>query len=290
MLYGAKFVLRYALGLDPAGRNLAVFPDDTFIVSYPRSGNTWTRFLLGNLMHPEEPATFLNIERMVPDAEAQSNRYLKTIPRPRFIKTHEYFDHRYPNVIYIVRDPRDVVISYYHFQRKYGHITDNHPLEDYVNDFVEGRVSRNWGNWGENVGSWIGARLGSLRFLLLRYEDLVSQPTTELERLCQFFAIKPEPVLLEQTIERSSAQQMMKLEKKQGEQWISTKGKRTDIPFVRSGSSGGWRTTLRPESIAAIESAWGDLMLRLGYQLSRTTEQALAPSHEEFTGLERGQS
>src|SRR5436309_14565785 len=98
MIWGLKRVIKYALGTDVAGRNLAVFPDDTFIVSYPRSGNTWTRFLLANLLHPAEPATFLIIERMVPDAEAQSNRCLKNVSRRRFIKTHEYFQHRDDNV------------------------------------------------------------------------------------------------------------------------------------------------------------------------------------------------
>jgi hypothetical protein len=291
MLYGAKFLVRYALGLDPAGRNLAVFPDDTFIVSYPRSGNTWTRFLLANLLHPAEPATFLNIESTVPDAEAQSNQYLKKIARPRYIKTHEYFDHRYARVIYIVRDPRDVVISYFHFQRKYGHISDNCALDDYVGSFVAGRVSGDWGSWGEHVGSWTGARMDSPRFLLVRYEDLESQPAAELKNICDFLGIKPEAALLSQTIERSSAQKMKELEKKQGEHWVSTKGKRADIPFIGSASSGKWRTTLPPASVAAIETAWGDLMLRLGYQLSSDRERTIAASREEVgANLTRGRS
>src|SRR5437660_7753546 len=102
---------RVFLGLHHPGRNLDVFDDDVFVVSYPRSGNTWTRFLIANLLHPEEPATFLNIGRLVPDAEVQSSRYMRGIPSPRVIKSHTYFDPRYPRVIYIVRDPRDVAPS-----------------------------------------------------------------------------------------------------------------------------------------------------------------------------------
>lgn len=74
MIYGIKRVGRYLLGIDIAGRSLAVHPDDTFIVSYPRSGNTWTRFLVANLIHPDQAATFANIERIIPDVEAQSSR------------------------------------------------------------------------------------------------------------------------------------------------------------------------------------------------------------------------
>src|SRR5690349_20108666 len=96
MKYGLKRTIPYVRGTDVAGRSQTVYPDDTFIVSYPRSGNTWTRFLVGNLVRPDERATFANIERLVPGAEAQSSRYLKRVPRPRVIKCHQYFDHRYP--------------------------------------------------------------------------------------------------------------------------------------------------------------------------------------------------
>src|SRR5947208_15984533 len=98
MIWGLKRIVRYALGTDVADRNLAVYPDDTFIVSYPRSGNTWTRFLIANLAFPAENVTFTNIERLVPDTSSQSNRALKRTPRPRIIKSHPYFDPRYPKV------------------------------------------------------------------------------------------------------------------------------------------------------------------------------------------------
>ena len=41
--------VRRALGLDPPGKSLQILPDDVFLVSFPKSGNTWTRFLLANL-------------------------------------------------------------------------------------------------------------------------------------------------------------------------------------------------------------------------------------------------
>ncbi len=63
MMNSVKKLLKNAFGLDIAESRLAVRPDDTFIVSYPRSGNTWTRFLIANLLHPQEPVTFANIER-----------------------------------------------------------------------------------------------------------------------------------------------------------------------------------------------------------------------------------
>jgi hypothetical protein len=106
VLYGVKYVASYLLGTDVGGHNFKVFPDDTFIASFPRSGNTWTRFLIANLMHTDRQVTFANIESMIPDSTALSSRAMKRVPRPRLVKTHEYFDPRYPKVIYLVREPQ----------------------------------------------------------------------------------------------------------------------------------------------------------------------------------------
>ena len=62
MLFGIKSVFKYLSGRDIADRNVAVYADDTFLVSYPRSGNTWTRFLIANLLHPEVEVGFANID------------------------------------------------------------------------------------------------------------------------------------------------------------------------------------------------------------------------------------
>jgi hypothetical protein len=86
MLYRIKKVVKYVLGVDIAGRSLAVRPDDTFLVCYPRSGSTWTRFLIANLIHPGKAVTFANIEELIPDCEAHSSRYLKRLRGRRMIK------------------------------------------------------------------------------------------------------------------------------------------------------------------------------------------------------------
>ena len=267
MIYGIKTVVSYILGTDRAERDFAVYPDDTFVVSYPRSGNTWTRFLIANLVYPEKNVGFANIEKLIPDTSSQSNRALKSTPRPRIIKSHEYFDHRYRKVIYIVRDPRDVALSYYDFQRKYMQIDDAYPLEQYVEDFVQGRlISIDWGTWAENVSSWIYTRGKSTNFLLLRYEDMMKDTTRELTRIAQFFGIEATPTRLQEVIDRSSAERMRELEKLEADRWIATKNRRKDIPFVRVAKAGGWRTSLPVKSVEQIENAWGDLMITLGYE------------------------
>jgi hypothetical protein len=264
VLYGIKFVTSYLLGTDIAGRDLKVFPDDTFIASYPRSGNTWTRFLIANLVHPEHPVTFANIETIIPDATALSSRELKRIPRPRLIKTHEYFEPRYRRVIYLVRDPRDVALSLYNFRRKYGSVDDSYPIEQYVAErFLPGDLDI---PWGEHVGSWLGTRMNQPGFLLVRYEDLLQDPPRELCRLASFLGIAASTEMLSQAIERSSANRLRALEKAEHEAWVTTKGKRVDVPFIAEAVAGAWKQKLPEASVAVIESSWGHLMNSLGYE------------------------
>jgi hypothetical protein len=140
-----------------------------------------------------------------------------------------------------------------------------------VSDFVAGRLSSfDWGTWGENVSSWFYTRNGRPEFLLLRYEDMQADAARELGKVAHFLGIDATRDRLEAAVERSSADRMRKLETTEGGQWVTTKNKRSDIPFVRTASSGLWKDKLPASSIAEIESAWGHLMQELGYQLTTT--------------------
>jgi hypothetical protein len=262
LIRGAK----RALGLHHPGRNLDVLPDDVFILSFPKSGNTWTRFLIANLIYPETPADFSNINRLIPDPEAMSKRDLAKMPRPRIIKSHQYFDPRYPRIIFIVRDPRDTLLSTYHFQRKRRLIDDHYPLKEYAGQFIAGKTSP-YGSWGDNVASWLVTRQGRPGFLLLRYEDMLDDAARELNKVAAFLQIPPDAERIATAVRRSTADEMRKLEKSQAHLWSTTKSTRQDVPFVRAAKAGGWRTELPEEAALQLEAAWGHLMAHLGYEL-----------------------
>jgi hypothetical protein len=274
---------KYFFGLHPPGRNLHVFPDDVFLVSYPKSGNTWTRFLIANLVYPEKNPDFSNINDLVPDPEAMAKRDLERASRPRLLKSHQYFDPRYPKVVYIVRDPRDVVLSEYHFDIKRRAIPDDFPVPEFVARFVRGEVNHQSGTWFENAASWFYTRRRDPRFLLVKYESLQSQAMDEMERIANFLGISATPERLAFAIEQSSADRMRELEKKQAHLWSSTRETRKDKPFVRAAKSGGWKAELSESSLAQIESAWGGLMREIGYELSTSN---LVGARRVHSGLE----
>ena len=265
--------LKYLAGKDIAGRNLRCRHDDTFIVSYPKSGNTWVRFLIANLLHPQAPITFLEADRVIPSVDGRSRKYFQGMRSPRVIKSHYPFEPSYERIVYVVRDPRDVAVSQYHYQIKRRVLDEGHSIEDFVSRFVSGKVCP-YGSWGENVGSWMAARIHSPGFLWVRYEDLLARSEMELRRIASHLGENASPELLAQTITRSSADRMRKLERQQGSEWASTKNTRSDRLFVRAASAGGWSAELPEASVAAIEAAWAPLMEWLNYDLVSRSKPA----------------
>lgn len=253
--------------ISPAGRRLTVFPDDIFIVSYPRSGNTWARFLLGNLLYPELPIAFTNIESVVPEIYFLPDKKLSQMPRPRMLKSHEYFDPRYKRVIYFVRDPRDVAVSMYHYSLKRRNISDSTSMDDFIPRFVNGEFFVDFGTWQEHVQSWLATCRGKSGFLWIKYEEMLAQPGRELSRIASVMGIKTTAEQISRAVDMSSAHQMRSLEREQSKNWRLTSSTRQDIPFVREAKSGGWKTKLSPTALATIERAWGGTMKELGYEL-----------------------
>jgi hypothetical protein len=260
--------VRRALGLLPPGWSLTILPDDVFLVSFPKSGNTWTRFLVGNLISPDQPATFSNIPVLVPDPLGTPTRVFDRMQRPRIIKSHECFDPRYPRVIYIVRDPRDVVVSQYHYHRKIREIADDMPIEAFVEKFLAGKT---WtcGSWGQHVVTWLGTSEGNPEFLMLRYEDILEDASRELRKVVAFLALQTSATQIAMAVERSTAVRMRQLEKSEGCDRMIGRESRRDIMFVRTAVSGGWRRDLPMPMVNKIEAAWGPVMKHLGYELAR---------------------
>jgi hypothetical protein len=261
--------VKRGLGLHRPAHSLLILPDDVFLVSFPKSGNTWTRFLIANLVHPDQPATFANIHRLIPDPYATTKREFDRMPRPRIIKSHECFDPRYPRVIYIIRDPRDVACSQYHYHRKLEKIDDNSPIDRFITRFLAGQTCPH-GSWAQNVVTWLSTRENDSRFLLLRYEDMVADTAHELQKVATFLGLNTTAEQMARAVDRSSALQMRKMELAQSDKCDLIKDSRRDLSFVRAASSGGWRSELPPSLVARIETAWGPLMQHLGYAL--TTE------------------
>lgn len=262
--YGIKHLLE----MDKPRHHLMIYPDDTFLVYFPGCGDSWTLFLIANLLQLDPRVTLLDVERLIPAIDGQTRRFFKAMPRPRVIRHHESFHPRYKNVIYIVRDPRDVLLSAYNSSLERTNSDGSYPFMSFVTEFVTGTRSP-VGSWGENVASWLATRGSAPRFLLLRYEDLLSETVRELEKVARFLGIHATSKHLAEAANRSSADNMRRLEQMQSIRRTPKTARKTESISFPS-PEGGWRTALPKAAVSEIESAWGPLMSALGYELCET--------------------
>ena len=261
---------RNALGYGPASRLATVRSDDIFLVSYPRSGNTWLRFLVTNLIAPTFATDFVNIESRAPDIYLNSDRALLRLPKPRVLKSHEYFDPRYNRALYVVRDPRDVVSSYYRWHVRSGSIPVLYPGTRFLQRFLDGALDDPYGSWQTHVGSWLGARQQDPTFLLIRYEDMLSALNVLATRLCVFLELTRSDAEITSAVRCSARPRMQELEKTQKASSPLLRGKRTEIPFVGAANHeqplDKSDEYLRSESARRlIESRFERTMSELGY-------------------------
>jgi len=262
VIHRVAYGIKHILELDKPRHHLMVYADDTFVVSFPGSGDTWTVFLIANLLQLKPPVTLPDVERFIPAIDGQTRRFFRAMPRPRVIQHHESFDPQYKNVIYIVRDPRDMVVSAYNSTHEWTGADGGDGFMSFVTEFVTGEKS-DIGSWGEHVASWIATRGNAPRFLLLRYEDLVSETVRELDKVARFLGRQATAEHLAEAVKRSSVENKHRLEQAQS----AGAKKTTSFPLAKEG---GWRTTLPKAAVCEIESAWGPLMSTLGYELSET--------------------
>jgi len=226
---------------------------DVFICGYPKSGNTWVQNLMASLLFGLEPRYLTDrlVQEVVPDIH-QSHFYKRFFDTAYF-KTHHSCQSNYRRIVHLVRDPRDVAASYYHFDRARGQSVS---LEKKTEAVIE--------SWKTHTLSYLEST-GKKPIILLRYEDLLTQPEVEVRRLLQFCQLERSAEVQARAIEGNRFSRIASRERKFGmanPRWPSEKS------FFRKGQAGSYMETLRKEDVSAIESSLEDLMLELGYRES----------------------
>jgi estrone sulfotransferase len=241
-----------------ANRHRGLRPDDLFIASYPRSGNTWIRFVLADLATGSQ-ASFESIDRMFPgvgmhrDAPALAGGH-------RLIKTHEAHRREYVHAVYVIRDVRDVLISWYRVLRNDPENLEG--LDAFVGEFVSGTATP-YGSWSDHVKSWQRARDGGLPITIQRFEDLQSRPQEVVSEIAKVLEIPAEPERVRTALERNNPEAMRRLETEGAEYLRRAVGQRSK--GVRQGKVGGWRELLTDEHMRMLAPEL-EFNAELGYE------------------------
>ena len=161
---------------------------DVLFASFERSGNTWLRFVLMEIL-TKDNAGFLNVNHILP--EMGTHRESKPVlPNGgRLIKTHEQYRSEYKRAIYLMRDLRDVMLSNWARDKEMGfsqYFDNGQGMDGYIESFVQGKVTR-FGSWQSHVDSWLNCPLAQNgNLLVVRYEDLRRDTETGLIEMLEF--------------------------------------------------------------------------------------------------------
>ncbi len=261
--------------------------DAVWIASYPRSGNTWVRFLLAGYAYAGE-VNWDSASFTVPDihpwlAKDGGPRMLwdkalhvsKVAPasayrsRDVLLKTHYVWSPLHPcsersaGAVLVVRSPRDVLLSSWNYHRLMGsqHAAD---VLQYARDFIEHRgdpryCREGYGTWEEHTRSWLSA---PFPVLIVLYERMLQDPRRELLRMAGFLGIRLDPARAAEAMRTGELDEMRRLEasaREEGRFVPSREGRN----FFNSGRSGQSLDELEPGLDAAFEEAFAPALAEL---------------------------
>lgn len=242
-------------------RPATIFDDDVYLVSYPKSGNTWMRMLIANYALDGD-ADLETFRTVVPDIHKEP-RACDGMDRPRVIKSHAPYMTEYPRVVYIARDGRDVMVSLYHFLLRGKHIAEGTSFAAFYDDYLA-RGLWDFGRWGEHVTAWLDQTTADLMWTT--YETMKADTAGELRKTLAFIGYDVDEDRVARAVERSEFDRLKKMEKT-NPGWHKD-GVTDDKPFFRKGGTGQWRDVFDDARLRDFEQRNAAVFARLGYPSS----------------------
>jgi hypothetical protein len=268
-----------------------------WLASYPKSGNTWIRAFLANLIanratpvplselptygrieaDPElyssvagRPSTQLNFGELCALRPQVAAAIVAAAPRTVFVKTHSMAGMHdgvplitpqgTAGAIYVVRNPLDVVISMsHHFAIDLDAAIDYLGDERAATENSDLFVTEFLSSWSQHVKSWTDAE--SDRVIVVRYEDLIEKPVKAFGRIAKLVGVDNDRARIARAIEHASFAALSGMEKSDGFVEVPIKGKR----FFRSGKINQWREALTREQVKRIIDRHREQMQRFKY-------------------------
>lgn len=278
--------------------------DIVWLASYPKSGNTWLRLLLANLLSGSgepvdinrveltlrtpvgridvEDMTLIDTGLLTPDeADQLRPRVVEGIVAEAAgrccIKVHDAFRMDTDGepllglgaaraALYVVRDPRDVAVSFAHHRG--GSIDKTIAAMNSV-DHSMGNARDRWNrqlpqrllDWSGHVLSWTGQR--HVPTHVIRYEDLRADPVGTFGAAVAFLGLDVPPGAVGRAVRFAAFDELQRQEQRSG---FCERQPESTAPFFRSGRAGAWAEVLSPAQADAIVAAHGRVMKRFGYR------------------------
>jgi len=232
---------------------------DRYIAAYPRSGSTWLRTILSNILVPNadgDPSVF---NQLIPAVSIRNAPAINRLASPRLIMTHRDWQPEISKAVYLVRDGRDALISSYHYY------TSREQRQASLDEFWSEYMGEVYGPlWHHQITSWlkIGVEKMGNRLLIVHFEALKNDTHQQVRKICDFLDIEYSQSQLDHAINYASLENARKIERQ-------SKGKlaNSQQSFYRDGESFQWKNSEYEVLIRKFESLSRDALELASYAL-----------------------
>ncbi len=272
-----------------------------WLASYPKSGNTWLRAFLANLLRDEpHPAdinrldfapvaaarplfdravgyeaadlSFDEVDRLRPEVYRYHAREAEDMICLKIHDAYERLADGQPivpadatrGVIYVARNPLDVCVSWaYHLRHDHYEWTVAFMADP--DACVAGNPKKGYPQLRQRLGNWSdhvrGWTASGLPLLVVRYEDMHLRPRETFRAIAAFVGKGDDPERVDRAVRHSDFKEMRRQEREHG----FCEREAGTPTFFREGRIGGWRERLTEAQAMRIIRDHGDVMRRLGY-------------------------
>ncbi|KAJ7313880.1 hypothetical protein JRQ81_005653 [Phrynocephalus forsythii] len=234
--------------------NFQARPDDLLIATYPKAGTTWMQEVVdlirnsGDVEKARRAPTYVRIpflEICSPPPLPSGVSQLQNAPSPRVIKTHlpfqlvpKSFWENNCKVIYVARNAKDNVVSYFFFDQMNLTQPDPGSWDEYIKKFMDGKVA--WGSWYDHVQRFWDEKQNH-RILYVFYEDMKEDLTREVRRLMDFLEVDLPEEVVQKIVHNASFQVMKENPMTNYTSIPKTIFDHSKGSFMRKGEVGDWK-------------------------------------------------
>ncbi|XP_034467770.1 amine sulfotransferase-like isoform X1 [Hippoglossus hippoglossus] len=230
--------------------NLEIRDSDVFVITYPKSGTIWMQQILllleskGDVTAVSKLSKYSNAD-LIPWIELKGNRQaFITAPSPRLRVTHLQH-HVMPSalsqrgkVIYVARNPKDVLVSYYHFHKVANMLETPRDFSDFFDKFMRGDV---FGcSWFDHVKTWHSHK-EDMNMLFITYEEMIQDLQSAVRRISLFLGKEMTDEQLANVVKHSTFNIMKKIPHANYEQVPGDLLNHHQGRFMRKGTIGDWK-------------------------------------------------
>lgn len=228
--------------------------EDFYLVGFPKSGNTWLQHILASLVFSIDPQSLPDklVQDLIPDLHAR--KFYKRFLDKSYFKGHILPSLRIKNVILIVRDGRDAMVSYFAMMK-----TINPKISP--SDMVKYKKGLTPCDWNTFYEKW-SFNPYDANILQIKFEDLIEEPEREILKISKFLGLNKTKVEIEKIAIGTSFNQMKKKEKKYG--WHNHTWSSKDS-FIRKGKVGSYKAEFDKELLIEFTNKSEEMLNFFGY-------------------------